>query len=65
MFDLDALGKAVADHGPVARVVIGAVKGSSPREVGASMHHRRWRFGMAGGGAGAGDAGRGRHTAGP
>jgi xanthine dehydrogenase accessory factor len=37
MFDLDALGKAVADHGPVARVVIGAVKGSSPREVGASM----------------------------
>jgi xanthine dehydrogenase accessory factor len=37
MFDLAALGKAVADHGPVARVVIGAVKGSSPREVGASM----------------------------
>lgn len=37
MFDLDALHKAVADHGPVARVVIGAVKGSSPREVGASM----------------------------
>jgi xanthine dehydrogenase accessory factor len=37
MFDLDALCKAVADHGPVARVVIGAVKGSSPREVGASM----------------------------
>ena len=37
MFDLDALRKAVADHGPVARVVIGAVKGSSPREVGASM----------------------------
>ena len=37
MFDLDALGKAVADHGQVARVVIGAVKGSSPREVGASM----------------------------
>lgn len=37
MFDLDALHKAVADHGPVARVVIGAVKGSSPREVGVSM----------------------------
>ena len=37
MFDRDALGKAVADHGQVARVVIGAVKGSSPREVGASM----------------------------
>jgi xanthine dehydrogenase accessory factor len=37
MFDLAALCKAVADHGPVARVVIGAVKGSSPREVGASM----------------------------
>jgi xanthine dehydrogenase accessory factor len=37
MFDLDALRKAVADHGPVARVVIADVKGSSPREVGAAM----------------------------
>jgi xanthine dehydrogenase accessory factor len=46
MFDLDALGKAVADHGPVARVVIGAVKGSSPREVGAAM--LVWASGQAG-----------------
>ena len=37
MFDLDALRKSVADHGPVARVVIADVKGSSPREVGAAM----------------------------
>ena len=37
MFDLDALHTAVSQHGAVARVVIGAVKGSSPREVGASM----------------------------
>jgi xanthine dehydrogenase accessory factor len=46
MFDLDALRKAVADHGPVARVVIGAVKGSSPREVGAAM--LIWASGQAG-----------------
>jgi xanthine dehydrogenase accessory factor len=46
MFDLDALRKAVADHGPVARVVIGAVKGSSPREVGAAM--LVWASGQAG-----------------
>ncbi len=37
MFDLAALQTAVTTHGPVARVVIAAVKGSSPREVGASM----------------------------
>lgn len=36
-FDLDALREAVACHGKVARVVIADVKGSSPREVGASM----------------------------
>ena len=37
MFDLGVLRKSVADHGPVARVVIADVKGSSPREVGAAM----------------------------
>jgi xanthine dehydrogenase accessory factor len=36
-FDLDALGVAIAAHGTVARVVIAAHQGSSPREVGASM----------------------------
>jgi xanthine dehydrogenase accessory factor len=36
-FDRTALDAAVAAHGTVARVVIGAIKGSSPREVGASM----------------------------
>lgn len=37
MFDLDALSDAVSLHGPVARVVIAAHDGSSPREVGAAM----------------------------
>ena len=37
MFDLDALRAAVAAHGRVARVVIAAVEGSAPREVGAAM----------------------------
>ena len=37
MFDRDALGAAIAAHGPVARVVIAAHDGSSPREVGAAM----------------------------
>ena len=37
MFDLGALAAAIAAHGPVARVVIAAHDGSSPREVGASM----------------------------
>lgn len=37
MFDLAALSSALALHGPVARVVIAAHDGSSPREVGASM----------------------------
>lgn len=36
-FDLDGLRQAVARHGRVARVAIGAIKGSSPREVGAAM----------------------------
>ena len=37
MFDLSALEQAVALHKTVARVVIAAFEGSSPREVGASM----------------------------
>ncbi|MCR9156769.1 MAG: xanthine dehydrogenase accessory protein XdhC [Rhodobacteraceae bacterium] len=36
-FDLNALRAAVAAHDRVARVVITEVRGSSPREVGASM----------------------------
>lgn len=36
-FDLEALREAVKSHGRVTRVVIAAIKGSSPREVGASM----------------------------
>ncbi|WP_281256093.1 XdhC family protein, partial [Puniceibacterium antarcticum] len=36
-FDLTALQHAVETHGVVARVVIAAVAGSSPREVGAAM----------------------------
>ncbi|WP_171133088.1 MULTISPECIES: xanthine dehydrogenase accessory protein XdhC [unclassified Ruegeria] len=36
-FDLDALRNAVNAHGRVVRVVIAAIKGSSPREVGAAM----------------------------
>ena len=37
MFDLAALEQAVAQHGRVARVVVAAHDGSSPREVGAAM----------------------------
>lgn len=37
MFDLGALSAAIAAQGRVARVVIAAFEGSSPREVGASM----------------------------
>lgn len=37
MLDLDSLHAAVAAHGAVARVVIAAHDGSSPREVGAAM----------------------------
>ncbi|MFZ1469135.1 MAG: xanthine dehydrogenase accessory protein XdhC [Paracoccaceae bacterium] len=37
MFDLIGLREAVAAHGRVARIVIAAHDGSSPREVGASM----------------------------
>lgn len=36
-FDLEHMKELVATHGKVARVVIAEVKGSSPREVGASM----------------------------
>lgn len=36
-FDLGALQAAVAAHGRVTRVVIAAIRGSSPREVGAAM----------------------------
>lgn len=36
-FDLEGLRKAVATHGRVARVVIAAFDGSSPRETGAAM----------------------------
>lgn len=36
-FDFDAVNAAITAHGHVARVVIVDVKGSSPREVGASM----------------------------
>lgn len=46
MFDLAALGAALAAHGRVARVVIAAHDGSSPREVGASM--LVWDGGQAG-----------------
>jgi xanthine dehydrogenase accessory factor len=37
VFDLGALSDALRAHGRVARVVIAAFEGSSPREVGASM----------------------------
>ena len=37
MFDRAALARAIAAHGPVARVVVAGVKGSAPREVGAAM----------------------------
>ncbi len=37
MFDLTALQDAVARHGIVARIVVAAVAGSTPREVGAAM----------------------------
>ncbi|MBO9411019.1 MULTISPECIES: xanthine dehydrogenase accessory protein XdhC [unclassified Ruegeria] len=36
-FDLEALQEAVKIHGRVTRVVIAAIKGSSPREVGTAM----------------------------
>ncbi|GLO73478.1 xanthine dehydrogenase accessory protein XdhC [Phaeobacter italicus] len=36
-FDLQDLSRQIAAHGPVVRVVIAAIRGSSPREVGAAM----------------------------
>ncbi|WP_417271448.1 xanthine dehydrogenase accessory protein XdhC [Celeribacter sp.] len=36
-FDRDALARAIAAHGPVARIVVAETHGSVPREVGASM----------------------------
>lgn len=45
-FDLEELRTAVAQHGPVARVVIAAIRGSSPREVGAAM--LVWENGQSG-----------------
>ncbi|MFC3182500.1 xanthine dehydrogenase accessory protein XdhC [Cypionkella sinensis] len=46
MFDLPTLAETVARHGPTARVVIAAHKGSSPREVGAAM--LVWATGQSG-----------------
>jgi xanthine dehydrogenase accessory factor len=37
MFDTVAVRAAITAHGPIARVVIAAVAGSSPREVGTAM----------------------------
>ncbi|PJE34794.1 xanthine dehydrogenase accessory protein XdhC, partial [Pseudooceanicola lipolyticus] len=45
-FDRDALAAAVARHGRVTRVVIAAIQGSSPREVGAAM--LVWEGGQSG-----------------
>ncbi len=45
-FDLADLQHAVAAHGPVARVVVAAIKGSTPREVGAAM--LVWQGGQSG-----------------
>ena len=36
-FDLAALARAIAAHGPVVRVVVAEARGSAPREPGASM----------------------------
>ena len=46
MFDVESLRKTIAKHGPVARVVIASVEGSSPRETGASM--LVWATGQSG-----------------
>ncbi|WP_424831344.1 xanthine dehydrogenase accessory protein XdhC [Ruegeria sp.] len=45
-FDLEALREAVKIHGKVTRVVVAAIKGSSPREVGAAM--LVWEDGQSG-----------------
>ncbi|SDC98337.1 xanthine dehydrogenase accessory protein XdhC [Ruegeria marina] len=74
-FDLEELRAAVAAHGPVARVVIAAIRGSSPREVGAAMVvWENGQSGTIGGGAlefqaaeaaRAGRLGLSRHALGP
>ncbi len=46
MFDRAALARAIAAHGPVARVVVAGVKGSAPRDVGAAM--LVWQTGQEG-----------------
>lgn len=46
MFDLGSLHGAIAAHGRVARVVVAAVEGSAPREVGAAM--LVWQGGQSG-----------------
>ncbi|MGV6803997.1 MAG: xanthine dehydrogenase accessory protein XdhC [Ruegeria sp.] len=45
-FDREALREAVETHGKVTRVVIAAIRGSSPREVGAAM--LVWQDGQSG-----------------
>ena len=45
-FDREALWEAVKIHGRVIRVVIAAIKGSSPREVGTAM--LVWENGQSG-----------------
>lgn len=45
-FDRDALAQAIEAHGPVIRVVVADVAGSTPREVGASL--LVWRDGQSG-----------------
>ncbi len=45
-FDLTALEAVVVKHGRVARIIIGAIQGSCPREVGASM--LVWEGGQSG-----------------
>lgn len=46
MFDREALTQMIAKHGTVVRVVVAAVEGSGPREVGAAM--LVWRDGQSG-----------------
>ncbi|MDB3921367.1 xanthine dehydrogenase accessory protein XdhC, partial [Paracoccaceae bacterium] len=45
-FDLDALTQAARQHGPIARVVVADVVGSTPRDTGASM--LVWKAGQSG-----------------
>jgi xanthine dehydrogenase accessory factor len=46
MFDLAALQQAITQHGRVARIVVAAVEGSAPREVGTAM--LVWSAGQSG-----------------